>query len=101
MAKCEICCNECNGEIKIKAHNHSAIICGKCAVDKEIITDPEIVKIICKAEGFEKWKSCLFCRHLLMINGRKGKYHCRRFWVPLERKDVKRNYCDCFERLRQ
>lgn len=99
MAKCEICGRECESEIKIEAYNHSAIICGKCAVDKEIITDPEIVKIICKAEGFEPYKSCLSCRHLSTIGAKRGEYRCLKVGVWLEKRDVVRNYCGDFERI--
>ncbi len=99
MAKCELCGRECKSEIKIEAYNHSAIICGKCAVDKEIITDPEIVKIICKAEGFEEGKACILCSRLLTINARKGEYLCQRYDVPLKEHDVQKNYCECFERV--
>lgn len=106
MAKCELCGKGSKTEITIKAYNHSveihsAVICGVCALDKEIIIDPEIVKIIREAEGIPEGKACSFCSHLLTVNAKSGGYFCQRYAVPLSDQDVRKNYCECFERARK
>ncbi len=101
MVKCELCGNKCKAEIKIEAYNRSTIICGVCALDKEIITVPEIVKRIRKEEGIPERKACILCSHLFTINAQQGDHLCKRYDILLNDPDVKGNYCECFERVRK
>ena len=99
MAKCYLCGHESNVEIKVEAYNHTDYICGVCALDRDIINDPDFAELIRQAENLPKGKACEYCKYLAIDNNRfYCKYHNN---FELDKKEIPKNYCDNFERQRQ
>lgn len=115
MAKCFICKQESNVVITIEAYNHKEHICGKCALDKEIITDHDVRELIRRAvyePNKGKHKSCANCKELvkknrhnqtyfhvhdMLFSEESSNYICKRFGVGVDKKSVRHNYCECHE----
>lgn len=98
MAKCFFCGKETNVEIKFVAYNHSAVICGVCAVEKGLIKDPDIAKLIREAEEMPgEYGHCIDCkfRHSIPKN---GKCYCEKTGILLD--EFFKNGCSAYQKKR-
>lgn len=98
MAKCFLCGKETNVEISVAAYNHSAVICGVCAVKKGIIKDPDIANLIREAEEMSgEYGHCIDCKHRCSLP-KNSKCVCDKTGIILD--EFFKNGCSAYEKKR-
>ena len=99
MAKCYLCGKEHEKVITISGYNHSEVICGACALKYGIISDPDFVALIRKAEEKqeEPKRRCSNCKHIARKCPSTHFRYCKRYKLCFRDSEIDYSFCECHE----